>query len=190
MTRVAIPNTVTSIGKNAFYKCYALTRVTIGTSVTSIGNNAFYNCENLTKVRMLSSTPPSLGSNVFWGTPSSKKIEIPCGSLSAYQQAWGTNYNYVEYYPSFTLTVQSNNTDWQLNDASRMEWNPEYRTYTLRLLLKQGYYAYQLLYLPAGSTVGDTGLLEGDHSETPNRYHIYIYCRQPGERYDRLIAVR
>lgn len=81
-------------------------------------------------------------------------------------------------------------TQWRLDDASRMEWNGTYRAYTCRLLLKQGYYAYQLLYLPANSIEGETARLEGDHSETPNRYHAFLYCRQPGERYDRLIAVR
>lgn len=81
-------------------------------------------------------------------------------------------------------------TQWRLDDASRMEWKSEYHAYTCQLLLKQGYYAYQLLYLPAGETQGETALLEGDHSETPNQYHVYLYCRQPGERYDRLIGVR
>ena len=81
-------------------------------------------------------------------------------------------------------------TDWRLDDASRLEWNAAQRAYTCRLLLKQGYYAYQLLFLPAGETQGETARLEGDHSETPNRYHVYLYCRQPGERYDRLIGVR
>lgn len=81
-------------------------------------------------------------------------------------------------------------TDWQLDDASRMEWNPNQQVYTGRLYLKQGYYAYQLLFLPAGETQGETALVEGDHSETPNRYHIYVYFRQPGDRYDRLIGVR
>lgn len=81
-------------------------------------------------------------------------------------------------------------TQWRLDDASRMEWDAEHNTYTAQLYLKQGYYAYQLLYLPVGAQAGETALLEGDHSETPNTYHVYLYCRQPGERYDRLIGVR
>ena len=81
-------------------------------------------------------------------------------------------------------------TDWRLDDNSRMEWNQNQQVYTGRLYLKQGYYAYQLLYLPAGETQGETALIESDHSETPNTYHVYLYCRQPGDRYDRLIGVR
>ena len=89
-----------------------------------------------------------------------------------------------------SLHIVGELTQWRLDEASRMEWNAEYHAYHCRLLLKQGYYAYQLLYLPAGSTEGETSQLEGDHSETPNRYHVYLYCRQPGERYDRLIGTK
>ena len=39
-----IPNSVTSIGDYAFYKCSSLTSVTIPNSVTSIGEAAFYRC--------------------------------------------------------------------------------------------------------------------------------------------------
>ena len=43
LTSVTIPNSVTSIGSNAFYGCTSLTSVTIPNSVTSIGESAFYN---------------------------------------------------------------------------------------------------------------------------------------------------
>lgn len=81
-------------------------------------------------------------------------------------------------------------TDWRLDDGSRMEWRPEYRTYTLRLLLKQGYYAYQLLTLRPGEKQASTADLEGDHFETPNDYTVFVYLHQPGDRYDRLVATK
>lgn len=80
-------------------------------------------------------------------------------------------------------------TNWCLDEASRMEYRPDLKAYTLRLLLKQGYYSYQLLFVPAGSHRGETRPLEGDHFETPNRYTAYIYYRGAGDRYDRLVAV-
>ncbi len=38
LTSVTIPNSVTSIGDEAFYDCTSLTNVTIPNSVTSIGD--------------------------------------------------------------------------------------------------------------------------------------------------------
>ena len=50
ITDLDIPNSVTSIGHNAFQNCYGLTSVTIPNSVTSIGSNAFAGCWYLTSV--------------------------------------------------------------------------------------------------------------------------------------------
>ena len=45
-------------------------------------------------------------------------------------------------------------TQWKLDEGSRMEYDPEMQAYRLRLLLKQGYYAYQLLFVPKGESRG------------------------------------
>ena len=50
ISSITIPNTVTSIGKEAFYKCAELTEVTIPEGVTSMGSRAFANCTALTRV--------------------------------------------------------------------------------------------------------------------------------------------
>ena len=50
LTSVAIPDSVTSIGNYAFKGCSGLTSVTIPNSVTSIGDEAFFYCDNLTSV--------------------------------------------------------------------------------------------------------------------------------------------
>lgn len=80
-------------------------------------------------------------------------------------------------------------TQWQMDERSRMEYRPDQKAYTLRLQLKQGYYAYQLLFVPVGETEGVTATLEGDHYETPNDYTVYVYYRTPSDRYDRLVGV-
>lgn len=85
-------------------------------------------------------------------------------------------------------------TDWRLDSLSLMEYNPQRRAYTKRLLLKQGYYAYQLLAVPTHTPQpspldSKTARLEGDHRETPNRYTVYVYLRSPADRADRLLAV-
>lgn len=45
-----IPDSVTSIGENAFSYCTNLTNITISDSVKGIGEYAFCNCENLTSI--------------------------------------------------------------------------------------------------------------------------------------------
>ena len=44
ITNLIIPNSVTSIGNNAFSNCSGLTSITIPNSVTDIGNGAFSGC--------------------------------------------------------------------------------------------------------------------------------------------------
>lgn len=79
-------------------------------------------------------------------------------------------------------------TQWKLDEGSRMEYDQEMKAYRLRLLLKQGYYAYQLLFVPKGESRGLTETLEGNHYEMPNDYRVYVYYRGLNDRYDRLVA--
>ena len=60
--------------------------------------------------------------------------------------------------------------------------------YTADLLLKQGAYNYMYLWVPDGTSVGQTGKIEGDHYETVNEYLVKAYYRPFGERYDRLVG--
>jgi hypothetical protein len=50
LTSIIIPDSVTYIGKSAFYYCTSLTNVTFGTNVSYIGENSFYLCTSLTSV--------------------------------------------------------------------------------------------------------------------------------------------
>ena len=50
VTKLVIPDSVTSIGEYAFAGCSSLTSITIGNSVTSIGNYAFSGCSSLTSI--------------------------------------------------------------------------------------------------------------------------------------------
>lgn len=84
-------------------------------------------------------------------------------------------------------------TEWKLDSTSRMDYNPQYKAYVKRLLLKQGYYSYQLLVEKSKIQKieeSKSRRLEGDHWETPNEYTIYVYQREPGDRADRLVSVK
>ena len=65
---LVIPNSVTEIGKDAFYGCTALTSLTIPESVTSIGDYAFYSCSDLRSVVLLDGDEIKFGDGVFSNT--------------------------------------------------------------------------------------------------------------------------
>ena len=69
-----------------------------------------------------------------------------------------------------------------------MNYNASSGCYTSDVLLKQGAYNYLYLWVPDGTTVGQTGKIEGDHYETINEYLVKVYDRPMGERYDRLVG--
>ena len=74
LTSVTIPNSVTSIGRRAFWACSRLTSVTIGNSVTSIGEIAFYGCSSLTNITIPNSVT-SIGSGAFSGCDKLRQYE-------------------------------------------------------------------------------------------------------------------
>ena len=62
-----IPNTVTSIGLCAFFKCSSLTSIDIPNSVTAIGSCAFWGCSSLTSIDIPNSVT-NIGGSAFFGT--------------------------------------------------------------------------------------------------------------------------
>ena len=76
ITSITIPESVTSIGENAFNGCADLTSVTIPNTVTSIGENAFNGCADLTSVT-IPNTVTSIGKNAFNGCTDLTSVTIP-----------------------------------------------------------------------------------------------------------------
>ena len=106
LTSVTIGNSVTSIGRSAFEKCSALTSVTIPNSVTSIGNRAFRGCSALSHIRCEAATPPTLNYDVF-GMTSFQLVFVPTGTATAYANAWGNNYTYIDSETEITVHVET-----------------------------------------------------------------------------------
>lgn len=93
LNNVVISEGVESIERSAFYDCTGLTSITIPASVTKLGYEAFKGCTGLKEVYCKSTTPPSLGSDVFENTAETLKIYVPRASVDAYKTAYGKKYN-------------------------------------------------------------------------------------------------
>lgn len=118
---IIIPNSVTSLGTQAFQNCTLLKSITIPNALTSVAAQTFIGCSNLQELEFpntlttisaqafqscpsmleytfLSVTPPTLGAtSAFSGIQSGCKIYVPDASVSAYQSAtnWSTYASYI-----------------------------------------------------------------------------------------------
>ncbi len=81
-------------------------------------------------------------------------------------------------------------TDWRFDSNSRLAYDRFTHTYTTSLLLKQGVYNYQYVYLPNGAKQANIAAFEGNHSETGNNYTIFVYYRDQGQFWDKLIGYK
>ncbi|MBO5540355.1 MAG: leucine-rich repeat protein [Muribaculaceae bacterium] len=107
LTSVTIGNSVTSIGGGAFDGCSGLTEVTIPNSVTSIGSSAFSGCSGLTKLTSQIVEPQEVfyGSSVFYGVSSSCRVYVPRF----------TYYQYKKTFPWSRFFIVSDEANLQLN---------------------------------------------------------------------------
>ena len=76
LTRIEIPNTVTYIGRRAFFNCYGLTHIDIPNSVTDIRFRAFAGCTGLTDITLPASLT-SIGDEAFRDCTSLTNLTIP-----------------------------------------------------------------------------------------------------------------
>lgn len=91
LTYVNINNATTALPTNAFLRVGSLCHLTIPENVMTIGANAFANCTGLLTLRFLARNPPTVANaNAFSNLPAPCVVEVPVGTLAAYQTA--TNY--------------------------------------------------------------------------------------------------
>jgi hypothetical protein len=76
LVSITIPESVTSIGKNAFRDCAALTTVNIPSKVTVINDQTFLGCKSLETVKLPDGIT-KIGDNAFGQCEALKSITIP-----------------------------------------------------------------------------------------------------------------
>lgn len=87
-----------------------------------------------------------------------------------------------------TINVFGALTGWNANKSNQMTWNFNTSAYELSMLLKQGYYNYQYVYVPQGAKSADHTNIEGSFWETQNEYQVFVYYSDYAARYDRLVG--
>jgi hypothetical protein len=80
--------------------------------------------------------------------------------------------------------------NWCADERSKMKFNEYKGIYECHVLLKQGYYNYQYVFVPKNKSKHLLAGIEGNHFQTENNYQIFIYHRSSGRYYDRLIGYK
>lgn len=94
LRRFYLANGSTGIATSFFENCYSLSEIDIPATVTTIDANAFAKCYSLLRIRFNSTTPPTIANvNAFTGVPTACVVEVPAGTLEAYQSA--ENYSVI-----------------------------------------------------------------------------------------------
>lgn len=81
-------------------------------------------------------------------------------------------------------------TDWQIKPEAKLTYNEQYKFWETDFPIKQGIYNYQYVYVPYGTNKIDATYIEGSHYETNNLYTIFVYFREEGSSYDKLIGIK
>lgn len=86
------------------------------------------------------------------------------------------------------LYIMGELTNWQFNPENKLAYNFSKQGFETQLLLKQGYYNYQYVFVDKANMIADFSLMEGNHFETTNDYNISVYYLEPGSYYYQLIG--
>lgn len=105
LTSATIPEGVVGISGSAFRYCEQLTSVTLPSTLANIGNYAFASCPVLEEITCHAFTAPTQAARTFYEVDSNVVVNIPCGSLASYQEAWPRFHNFNETFPyAFSAT--------------------------------------------------------------------------------------
>ena len=99
ISKITLPNGLTSLGTMAFYCCTALTSITLPDGLTSINGSNFYGCTSLTSINLPDGLL-SIGTNAFYNCTSLTSITLPDGFTSIGESA----FNGCTSLTSITLT--------------------------------------------------------------------------------------
>jgi hypothetical protein len=113
---ITVPNSVSTIQNDAFFRAESVTSLTLPSTVTSIGDRAFESATALSLIRFLGAAP-TVGSDAF--------LNIPSGSIARVDQVHQSTFTLVDgLWNGFILEVvipPANNSNNSGNTASNRE---------------------------------------------------------------------
>ena len=80
--------------------------------------------------------------------------------------------------------------NYQLDDSNKLSYDPADRHFHIQMLMKQGVYDYEYVWLPKGAQKPDDAAFGGSHYETENEYQILVYYHPAGARWTELVGYR
>ena len=106
LTAATVPDGVTSIENETFSYCSALTKVTLGNGVTNIGTRAFSGCTALAEMTVAATEPPVAAANAFENVSRDITVNVPAESLDTYKAAsvW-SEFTNLQPWSQITFTV-------------------------------------------------------------------------------------
>ena len=119
---VIIPDSVTSIGSHAFFKCAALTSIIIPYSVKSIGAAAFWNCSLLTSVTIPNSVT-SIGAKAFQHCYKLARVTIGNSVTTIGEEAFDRCYALINVIIPDSVTYIGDSAFSNCNSALYTEYN-------------------------------------------------------------------
>lgn len=161
-------------GNDTFRDCNALQEVYIGNNVSHMPSYLFAACSQLPDIYFISSTPPTLGVNVF---PGNRNVvaHVPCNSLSNYMSVLVNRDNATFSFVCFQLFDVSIIS----NDSTRGIGYYVPITNTTFAIFATSNYGYHFDHWSTGSTANpDTVILTGDTTIaayfSPNQYALHV----------------
>jgi len=79
---------------------------------------------------------------------------------------------------------------YRLDDSNKLYYDPADRHFHIQMLMKQGVYDYEYVWLPKGADKPDDTAFGGSHYETENEYQILVYYHPAGARWTELVGYR
>ena len=144
LTSYTIPDSVTSIGIQAFRDCSSLISISIPDSVTSIGNYAFRGCSSLTSVT-ISNSVTSIENGAFENCSSLTSVTIPDSVTRIEDLAFGYCSSLKNVYCKPTTPPRAESWMFRNNASGRKIYVPTASVEAYKSTPNWSYYAYDIV---------------------------------------------